>query len=136
MSESVQVLIVDDQSRARQSLKALMTTWPRIQDIREAASGRDAIRLIRASQPDVVLMDVRMPEVDGLEVTRLIKVKWPQVKVIVLTMYAEYEADARKVGADAFICKGEPPERLFATLEDVMEQVSDTSHVSAIVQRR
>jgi len=136
MSESVQVLIVDDQSRARQSLKALMTTWPRIQDIREAASGRDAIRLIQASQPDVVLMDVRMPEVDGLEVTRLIKLKWPQVKVIVLTMYAEYEADARKVGADAFICKGEPPERLFAALEDVMEQVSDTSHVSAIVQRR
>ena len=136
MSERIRVLVVDDQPRARQSLRVLLATYPQVKEVREATLACEAMRMMEESQPDVVLMDVRMPEVNGLEVTRLIKLKWPQVKVIVLTMYAEYEADARKVGADSFICKGEPPERLFAALEDVMEQVSDTSHVSAIVQRR
>lgn len=116
MTESVRVLIVDDQPRTRQSLRALLATWPRVQAIREAALGREAIHLIQDCLPDVVLMDVRMPEVNGLDVTRLIKARWPQVKVIVLTMYAEYEADAREAGADAFVCKGEPPERLLAAL--------------------
>jgi len=105
-------------------LKALLTTWPCVQGIREAALGKEAIRLIQEAQPDVVLMDVRMPEVDGLQVTRLIKARWPQVKVIVLSMYAEYAADAAKVGADAFVCKGEPPEKLLATLQVVTDRPS------------
>jgi len=136
MSERIRVLVVDDQPRARQSLKVLLTTCPQVKEVKEAPLAREAIYLIQESPPDVVLMDVQMPEMDGLQATRLIKAKWPQVKVIVLTMYTEYAAEAQAAGADAFICKGEPPERLFATLEDVMEQVSDTSHVSAIVQRR
>jgi DNA-binding NarL/FixJ family response regulator len=74
------------------------------------------MRLIQDSPPDVVLMDVRMPQVDGLQVTRLIKAGWPQIKVIVLTLYAEYAADALAAGADAFVCKGEPPENLLNTL--------------------
>jgi DNA-binding NarL/FixJ family response regulator len=119
MSDNIRVLIVDDQPRARQSLKALLATWPEAKEVKEAALGREAIRLIQASQPDVVLMDVQMPEMDGLEVTRFIKARWPQVKVIVLTMYAEYAADAQAAGADAFVCKGEPPEKLLITLAAV-----------------
>ena len=97
----------------------MLATWPEAQEVREAALGREAIRLIQESQPDVVLMDVQMPEMDGLEVTRLIKARWPQVKVIVLTLYAEHAAAAQAAGADAFVCKGEPPEKLLTTLAAV-----------------
>ncbi len=119
MSERIRVLIVDDQPRARQSLRVLLTTCPQVKEVREAALAREAMHLIQESPPNVVLMDVQMPEMDGLQATQLTKARWPQVKVIVLTMYAEYAAAAQAAGADAFICKGEPAEKLLATLAEV-----------------
>jgi DNA-binding NarL/FixJ family response regulator len=108
----MRVLVVDDQPRARQSLKALLATWPEVEEIREACNGQQAIQLVEESQTDVVLMDVLMPEMDGLQATRLIKSRWPQVHIIVLTMYGEYLDDAVVAGADGFFIKGELPERL------------------------
>lgn len=119
MSEPIRVLVVDDQPRARQSLKTLLATCPQVKEVREAALAREAMRLIQESQPDVVLMDVQMPEMNGLQATRLVKAQWPQVKVIVLTLYAEYAAEARAARADAFICKGEPAGKLLTTLMTV-----------------
>ncbi len=119
MSERMQVLIVDDQPRARQSLRTLLATWPRVKGVREAANGRQAVRLVEESLPDMVLMDVRMPEMDGLEATRIIKARWPRVTVILLSMYSSYEADALIAGADAFVSKGESPDRLLDTLAAV-----------------
>lgn len=84
----------------------------------DAANGREAVRLVGERHPDVVLMDVRMPLMDGLEATRLIKDQWPEVKVIVLTMYDVHWA-ALAAGADAVVAKGDPPERLLATLRRV-----------------
>jgi len=120
MTGCVQVLIVDDQPRARQGLKALLATWPLVREIKEAANGKEALAFVEKSLPDLVLMDVRMPEMDGLEATRQIKAKWPQVKIVALSMYADYAADALVAGADAFICKGESPEKLLATLGAVV----------------
>ena len=119
MSEPFRVLVVDDQPRARQSLKTLLVTCPQVKEVREATLAREAMRLIGESQPDVVLMDVQMPEMNGLQATRLVKAQWPQVKVIVLTLYAEYAAEALAAGADAFICKGEPAEKLLTTVMTV-----------------
>ena len=119
MSEQIRVLVVDDQPRTRQSLKTLLATCPQVKEVQEAALAREAVRLMQESQSDVVLMDVRMPEVNGLQATRLIKARWPQVKVIVLTLYAEYAAEAQAAGADAFVCKGEPTENLLTTLTEV-----------------
>jgi DNA-binding NarL/FixJ family response regulator len=116
MTHQAQILIVDDQPRARQSLRALLSTWPPVGEVREAADGHEAVQLLEERQPDVVLMDVRMPEMDGLQATRIIKSCWPQIKVVVLTLYGEYEAEALAAGADAFIGKGEPPDRLLAAL--------------------
>jgi YesN/AraC family two-component response regulator len=116
MTGCVQVLIVDDQPRARQGLKALLATWPLVREIKEAANGKEALAFVEKFLPDLVLMDVRMPEMDGLEATRQIKAKWPQVKIVALSMYADYAAEALAAGADAFICKGESPEKLLATL--------------------
>jgi DNA-binding NarL/FixJ family response regulator len=106
MNESIRILIVDDQERARQGLKALLATWPRIEIVSEAADGREAVQLVEESQPDLVLMDAKMPVVDGVEGTRLIKERWPETRVVVLTMHASYRADALAAGADAFLIKG------------------------------
>ncbi len=125
MTERIRVLVVDDQPRARQSLKALLATWPPLAEVREAANGRQAIGRVEESRPDVVLMDARMPEMDGVEATRLIKAQWPQVKVVVLSMYAEYLDQAVAAGADAFIGKGEPPEKLLHTLENMARTPTD-----------
>jgi DNA-binding NarL/FixJ family response regulator len=116
MNDKIRVLIVDDQPRARQSLKALLSTCPQIKEVREAVSGYEGIRLIEESQPDLVLLDVRMPGMDGLEATRLVRARWPQVKIIVLSMDGDYASGALAAGADAFFGKGEPPQSLMETL--------------------
>ena len=72
--------------------------------------------MVGECRPDVVLIDARMPVMDGLEATRLIKDKWPEVKVIVLTMYPMYRAKALAVGADDFLVKGCPPEDLLEAI--------------------
>jgi DNA-binding NarL/FixJ family response regulator len=119
MTKRIRVLVADNQPRARQSMKALLAAWSEVEEVGEAASGREAVRLVEAFQPDVALIDVRMPEMDGLEATRLIKAKWPQVKVILLSMYVEYETAAIAAGADAFVAKGDLAKKLRTILADV-----------------
>jgi NarL family two-component system response regulator LiaR len=116
MSTSISVLIVDDQPRARQSLHALLSTSPQIISIGQAANGLEAVRYVEQSQPDAVLMDLRMPVMDGLEATRHIKARWPHVRVIILSMYTDRAEEALAAGADAFVSKGEPAERLLDAL--------------------
>jgi YesN/AraC family two-component response regulator len=119
MDRKIKVLIVDDQRRSRQSLRALLATWPAAAAIREAPNGVEALRLAEEFRPDLVLIDVRMPEMGGLETTQRLKDRWPATRVVVLSMYADYEAFARSAGADAFVTKGEPPEVLLRVLEGV-----------------
>jgi YesN/AraC family two-component response regulator len=121
MVKPIRVLIVDDQPRARQGMRALLGTCPGVEEIREAGNGEQALGLVEESQPDMVLMDVRMPEMNGLEAARIIKARWPHVKVILLSMYGDYASDAPVAGADAFINKAEAPARLLATLAALTE---------------
>ncbi len=116
MDQQVRVLVVDDQPRARQSLRALLTTLPEVKEVREAVNGLEAVRLVEQSQPDVVLMDILMPVMDGLEATRQIKAARQGIRILVLSMYADYKANAIAAGADAFMTKGESPEQLLAAL--------------------
>ena len=122
MADHCQILIVDDRPRARQSLRALLSTWSSTADVWEAKDGQQAVQIVQEQQPDVVLMDIRMPKMDGLQATQRIKADWPQVKVVVLTLYGEYEAEALAAGADRFIGKGEPPERLLAALSALVRK--------------
>jgi len=113
------VLIADDRPRSRSGLRAVLALRPEIQVVGEAANGQEAVRLMEELQPDVVLMDVRMPVMDGLEATQIIKERWLGVKVIVLTIHTDCWAGALAAGADVFLVKGCPPEEL---LEAILDQ--------------
>jgi CheY-like chemotaxis protein len=119
---SKRILIVDDLARARQSMKALVSTLPDVTALTEATNGLEAVALAESWTPDAVLMDVCMAEMDGLQATRTIKARWPHIKIIILSMYGDYEAQALEAGADAFVNKGEPPARLLQALDTVAGQ--------------
>ena len=121
MDREIKVLIVDDQRRSRQSLKALLATWPAVASIQEAANGVEALRLAGENPPDLVLIDVRKPVMDGLETIQRIKDRWRDSGVVVLSMYNDFEPKAMAAGVDAFVTKSEPPEYLLSILETVSE---------------
>ncbi len=123
MNQWVRVLIADDQQTARQGLKALLTHYPQVEVVGEAANGQEATLMIPACQPDVVLMDMQMPVMDGLQATQSIKRNWPHVKVVVLTVYSQYKTKVLAAGADAFLIKGCAPE----TLRDAILSFSQMS---------
>ena len=116
MAQPIRVLIADDSAHARAGLRALLATWPEVEVIGEAATGQEAVVLVAERQPDVVLMDLQMPVMDGLQATRLIKKEWPAVTVVVLSIHAGQQAAARAAGADAFVIKGSASERLLLAL--------------------
>jgi DNA-binding NarL/FixJ family response regulator len=116
------ILICDDESRTRDALKALLlargmtqnaATSTEIQVVGEARDGDEAIRLMNTHQPEVIVMDACMPGMSGVEATRLIKEKWPSVKVVMLTMYSEQRQAALDAGVDIFLSKGCVAEKLF-----------------------
>ncbi len=106
MNQSRQILIADNRLPIRQALKALLAQYPQVEVIGEAADGRETVQMVANLRPDVVLMDMQMPVMDGLEATWRIKSEWPQIKVIALTMYSGYRPEALQAGTDAFLLKG------------------------------
>jgi len=116
MAQPTRVLIADDSARARDGLRALLTIRPEIEVVGEATNGQDAVRLVAECRPDIVLMDLHMPVLDGIQATQLIKQQWPAVTIVVLTMYAVEKSAALAAGADAFLIKGRAPDRLLAAL--------------------
>jgi len=111
---SLKILIADDQKHARSGLKALLRASMAQPEIWEAANGREAQQLAEERRPDLVLMDIRMPEVDGLAATRWIKSRFPHVKILVLSLQGGSSAEALEAGADGFVSKCEGPETLLA----------------------
>jgi DNA-binding NarL/FixJ family response regulator len=103
---SIRVLLVDDQQQVRLGLEALLETCHDIKVVGRAASGVEALEQARQLLPDLVLMDCRMPTMDGVEATRRIKEALPRTVVVALSMYADLEPEARAAGADSFLVKG------------------------------
>jgi DNA-binding NarL/FixJ family response regulator len=101
------VLIVEDQSIVRQGLKLMLEQDEKIRVVAEAENGEEAIKKMEAHVIDVVLMDIRMPVMNGLEATRRIKERWPDAKILILTTFNddEYAIQALKYGANAFLLK-------------------------------
>jgi CheY-like chemotaxis protein len=118
MDQPTRVLIVDDHAFARKALRALLATRASVEVCCEAVDGQEAVQLVEEYQPDVVLMDIQMPGCDGIQATRSIKARWPQVRVIALTARSTYQAAALSAGADLFLLKGTPTADLVAAIAD------------------
>jgi DNA-binding NarL/FixJ family response regulator len=111
---AIRVVIVDDQALVRAGFKMILQAQPDIQVVGEAGDGQQALGLVRSLRPDVVLMDIRMPGLDGIEATRQITAESLPARVVILTTYDldEYVFDALAAGATGFLLKHVPPEEL------------------------
>ncbi|WP_414567612.1 response regulator [Nostoc sp. CCY 9925] len=110
----IRLLLVDDQSLICQGLKAMLTLEPDLQVVGTADNGETAIEQVAALQPDVVLMDVRMPVMDGREATRIICQQYPETKVLVLSTFDDdrYVAQSIRAGARGYLLKDMPSQEL------------------------
>jgi DNA-binding NarL/FixJ family response regulator len=119
----MQLVIVDDHELTRQSLRNMLSDEPNIEVVGEAANGREALLLCSRLRPDLVLMDVRMPEMDGLMATREIKQKHPQISVMMLTMHEnpDYLLEAIKAGAAGYVLKDASQEEIIEAVHQVHE---------------
>ena len=117
--EPIRILVVDDHRVVREALARMLGTEPGFQVVAEAADGEEAVELARMLRPDLIIMDVNMPKLDGIEATRRIRSDYPHIQVVGLSMY-EPNGPARRrmeeAGAVAFVSKGAPSEALLATL--------------------
>jgi DNA-binding NarL/FixJ family response regulator len=117
MDQPIRVLIADDHPKSRKGLRALLATCSGIRVVCEAENGRQAAEMMADCRPDVVLMDIHMPVWDGIEATQYIKARWPEVKVIALTIRTSWREVALAAGADVFLTKGCPSEDLLAAIQ-------------------
>jgi len=117
----VRILLADDHSLVRASLRSLLTDNPGIEVVAEASDGRQALELVGQHRPDLVLMDISMPGLNGLEATRQIVKAHPNVRVIVLSMHAsdQHVLRALRAGASGYVLKGSLPRELELAIESV-----------------
>ena len=115
---SIRVVIADDQAMVRAGFRSLLNEEPDIDVVGEAADGEQAIAAVRRFSPDVVLMDIRMPNVDGLEATRRIVAEGLATRVLILTTFDidEYVYEGLRAGASGFLLKDASPEQLIAAI--------------------
>ncbi|MER6808010.1 response regulator transcription factor [Spirillospora sp. NPDC000708] len=131
----LRVLVADDQTLVRGSFRVLIDTAPGLRAVGEAGTGAEAVELAERELPDVVLMDVRMPEMDGIEATRRISRDRPDVRVLILTTFDldSYVYAALRAGASGFLLKDTPPADLLSAIRVV---ASGESLLAPTVTRR
>jgi DNA-binding NarL/FixJ family response regulator len=118
---SIRVLVADDQSMVRAGFRMLLTGEQDIEVVAEASNGREAVAMAQRFNPAVVLMDIRMPEIDGLEATRRILAANHAARILILTTFGldEYVYEALRAGASGFVLKDDPAEQLIGAVRIV-----------------
>jgi DNA-binding NarL/FixJ family response regulator len=121
VSAPVRVAIVDDQAMVRTGFRLILDAEPDIEVVAEAGDGREALDAVARSRPDVVLMDIQMPVLDGLEATRRIVAAGDDARVVILTTFErdDYITEAVRAGASGFLIKNAPPEDLLTAVRVV-----------------
>jgi DNA-binding NarL/FixJ family response regulator len=119
--KKIRILISDDHAVVRQGLRALFQSTPDFHVVGEAPCGEEALRLVGELKPEVAIVDISMPRVNGIEATRLVKKRNPRTKVLILTMYDndEYLHQMVRVGADGYVLKNADKKELFAAVRAV-----------------
>lgn len=121
--KKTKVLVVDDSSFFRTAIQTFLETRSEIELVGLCESGEDCLERISELSPDVVIMDVSMPGIDGAQVSRRLKKTHPKTKIIICTIFVEKEAQdfARRASADDYFVKGQP-------LADLLEKILDVAH--------
>ncbi len=115
----IRLVLVDDQALFREGLRILLSQSPRLEIVAEAANGEEAIAAAKLHVPDIMLMDLRMPRLNGVEATRQIAQAMPQVRIIVLTTFEDDDEvyEAITAGATGYLLKASPSERVIEAIE-------------------
>jgi DNA-binding NarL/FixJ family response regulator len=119
----MRILLADDQALVRGGLRLILEAEPDIEVVAEAADGHEAVARAIETMPDLVLMDIRMPALDGIEATRRLLAELPETRVLILTTFDldDYVVDAFRAGASGFLLKTAPPPQLVAAVRTVQE---------------
>jgi two-component system response regulator NreC len=133
--KKIKVILADDHTIVRKGLRSLLDIEKNIKVIGEAENGRETIKKVALLKPDVVIMDIAMPLLNGLEATRKIKKNFPHIKVLVLSVHAdeEYIFQALKAGASGYLLKNAAPNELVSAVEAAY---SDESFLSPSVSKK
>jgi DNA-binding NarL/FixJ family response regulator len=118
------LLVVDDHDLMRETTRLMLEGEPDLEVVGEAVNGRHALELCRQLRPDLVLMDVRMPEMDGLAATRAIKEELPAISVLLLTAHEsdDYRREGASAGATGYVLKDAPRRQLLETVREALGQ--------------
>jgi YesN/AraC family two-component response regulator len=122
-------LIVEDNSLNRDTLRGLFLRYFPLMRVEEASDGKEAMQKVESFQPDLILMDIRLPDISGLDLTKRIKIKNPDVKVLILTghHYPEYQEMAIRYGADGFLVKGGSSKEILAMIESFFPKAEESA---------
>jgi DNA-binding NarL/FixJ family response regulator len=121
MSDRIRVLNVDDHPRMREGIAMVINSEPNMLMVAQASNGREAIVLFREHKPDVTLMDLRLPDMSGIDATVAIRTEFPEARIIILTTF-DSDTDQQRAlaaGASAFVLKSVPPGKLLETIQQV-----------------
>jgi DNA-binding NarL/FixJ family response regulator len=119
--KTIRVFLAEDQTLMRQGLKTILETEPDLRVVGEAADGKTAVKLVLQLRPDVILMDVQMPQLNGVEATAAICRSWPEARIIILTTFDrdDYVFQGVRAGAVGYLLKDLPAEKLVETIRRV-----------------
>ena len=118
-TNTIRILTVDDHRLFREGVAAVLATQPDMSLVAQASNGREAIQQFRQYRPDITLMDLQMPDVNGLDAMVAIRKEFPEAKIIILTTYAGDVEGAKKLGARAYLLKTELDKELLGTIRAV-----------------
>ncbi|MFS2095716.1 response regulator [Pseudomonas sp. Pseusp11] len=131
----IRVALVDDHSLVRDGIKSLLSVMAPLEVVGEAENGADAIEMVGRCQPDLLLVDISLKDINGLELTRLLRSQYPSLKVLVLSMYDNYEyvSESVRSGASGYVLKNAPSREIIAAIEAIVS--GGTFYSAEIAQR-
>ena len=115
------ILIVDDHQVVIGGIKSTLSEYPELEVVGEALNGREAVRMVKSQRPDIVIMDISMPDLNGIDATLQIKKSHPKVRIIIFTMYSdrEYVMDLLKAGISGYVLKEDPMSEMLLAIQAV-----------------
>jgi DNA-binding NarL/FixJ family response regulator len=132
---TIRVALVDDHALVRDGIRALLSVMPRLDVVGEAENGVQAIEMVGHCQPDLLMMDIGLKDMNGLELTRLLGKQHPRLKILILSMYDnhEYVSESVRAGASGYVLKNSPSKEIIAAIEAIIG--GGTFYSAEIAQR-